>query len=110
VIKKNVSDAELVVVDEIIYYNKLEEVLMSPWSFFILLCTAVVGGLAVLVMAKNLFRNANSRHVRDYHVKCAAAFKVARVIENALSMHMVQGAGCAKGQVMVSFCCANDAA
>ncbi|CAB9518024.1 expressed unknown protein [Seminavis robusta] len=87
----------------IAYNNAIEDTLEDEWTYFILLCIAVVGAFAVLAVVKGLVKAAKGHsRVRDYTIKCAATHKIADVIENALGMHMVEGAS-TKGQVMRNF-------
>ena len=95
------KEAEIGYTDDYAEYNDIENVLSDSWTYFILVCIAVVGFFALLSNVRWLLESETDNRARDYKIKCAAAFKIGNMIENALSMHPIAGSG-SKGQVMVS--------
>jgi hypothetical protein len=82
-------------------YNDIENLLIDSWTYYVLICIAIVGFFALVSNVRWLLQPDTDNRARDYKIKCAAAFKIGKLIENALSMHPVAGTS-SKGQIMVS--------
>ncbi|CAB9512556.1 expressed unknown protein [Seminavis robusta] len=73
------------------------------WLYYMSTSLIIASLIGMVLNVKVFFmKRDNIYRSRDYKIKCAASHKVANLVENALSMHVVQG-GSTKGQTMRNF-------
>jgi len=84
---ENATEDNYKYTDDEITYNSLESLLKDNWSYFVLLSTAVMGGLAFFAQVSTVRGTFANERPRDHTVKCAAKAKVSKMIGSALSLH-----------------------
>ena len=95
----NETDAEIGYTRVIANHDELEEILLQPWAYLVLLTIAVVGFFALLAILRKIFSSQSDDRPRDHSIKLSAAHKVSNVIENAANLHKRGSKG--RGRVMV---------
>lgn len=97
----NETDENYKFTDDEVDYDAIERTLLSYWSYFVLIATAVLGGMAFLAQLSAVRGMNADQRPRDHAIKCAAKAKMSKLIGNALSLHGKKDSD-VKGMTMVS--------